>query len=132
MDNPCILETANGEARVDQYVALKLDKVPQNSVVNAYCLEETPCVLSIGRRAVEEHVGFHWEPGAEKPFWYWDTKVKKQGRSVKKRFNTIIPTSMTPDYHYQTKMMQDHMFTHVIPPWFRPQAHSRQPGEEKV
>lgn len=25
-----------------------------------------------------------------------------------KRFNTIIPTSMTPDYDYQTKMMQDH------------------------
>jgi len=66
-DEPVELETANGLVNVDEQVTLQINGITEQ--IEAYLMEESPDVLSIGSRCELHGYGFHWEPYSKKPYF---------------------------------------------------------------
>mgnify|MGYP003327510338 CR=1 FL=1 len=57
--NQCLtLETPNGDVVANQVTTVQIDKLGEN--VEPYALDDSPDVLSIGRRCLKHGYGFHW------------------------------------------------------------------------
>jgi len=63
--DPAELETANGLVSVDEQVPLQINGLMEQ--IEAYLMEESPDVLSVGSRCELHGYGFHWEPYSKKP-----------------------------------------------------------------
>jgi hypothetical protein len=59
-------DTANGSLPADQTTSMQVEGLPEE--LNPYVLENTPDVISIGKRCVQLGYGFHWEPWSLKPY----------------------------------------------------------------
>ena len=58
-DNPARLTTANGELEVSKSIALE---TRSGLTLDALVMEDSPCVLSLGRRCMVDGFSFTWEP----------------------------------------------------------------------
>ena len=74
-EEPQNFDTANGPLPADEQVAMQVEGVPDD--VHPYVLEDSPDVMTIGRRCVRLGYGFHWNPFSTKP--YYDLPVKYGG-----------------------------------------------------
>ena len=61
------METANGNINAEQTVPLQIQGLGE--FVEHYLLENSPDVLSIGRRCELEGYAFYWEPYSQKPYF---------------------------------------------------------------
>jgi hypothetical protein len=59
-------DTANGSLPADQTTCMQVEGLPE--AIDPYVLENTPDVISIGKRCVRYGYGFHWEPWSLKPY----------------------------------------------------------------
>ena len=66
-EEPIVFETPNGDVAADKMVCAQIKVLGEN--VEAYLLDDSPDVLSIGRRCQEYGYGFHWNPFSGKPFF---------------------------------------------------------------
>ena len=74
-EEPQNFDTANGPLPASQQVEMQVEGVPDN--VRPYVLEDSPDVMTIGRRCVRLGYGFHWNPWSTKP--YYDLPKKLGG-----------------------------------------------------
>ena len=65
--NPTTLETANGDVEVVETIPMQIDALKE--VIDPYILDETPDVLSIGKRCEEMGYDFHWYGYSKRPFF---------------------------------------------------------------
>ena len=61
-DTPISLATANGSTRADEVADVKVDAL--HKPFTPYILEETPAVLSVGVRCMEQGYSFVWPTGS--------------------------------------------------------------------
>ena len=78
-----VLSTANGPAPVEQVAEMTVKELLED--IRPLVLEETPSVLSIGRRCMRYGYGFYWRPG-RKPIL-----VTPKGRRIKLHVEGDIP-----------------------------------------
>ena len=64
---PALLATANGQLNADTTIAMQVGKMMDN--IEPFPLDDTPDVLSIGKRCVHYGYGFYWEPWSEEPYF---------------------------------------------------------------
>ena len=65
-DDEIVFQTANGSTSTPDVAKIVVDELDET--VEPHVLDETPTVLSIGRRCVKMGYAFHWMPG-KLPFW---------------------------------------------------------------
>ncbi len=63
---PMTLLTANGELDATDEIELFVNCIKQN--LRMLALPDTPNVISVGRRVVEDGFGFHWDPYSLEPY----------------------------------------------------------------
>ena len=83
-DVPTTLETANGMIEVDETVPVQILALREN--IDPYVMEESPDVLSIGRRCEVEGYEFHWPAYSAEPYF-----VDKTGKHVTLRSIHHVP-----------------------------------------
>ncbi len=86
-----ILLTANGPMDVHESVQLKCEGLSER--IEPLLLEETPVVISIGRRCVKYGYGFHWEPYSRKPYL-----IKPNGKRIYLYVEHYVP--YVPNHKY--------------------------------
>ena len=64
---PISLYTANGPKQVKQQVSMQVPRLDDDQ--DSYLLPDTPKVLTVGYRCVEEGYGFYWPPYSRRPFF---------------------------------------------------------------
>ena len=77
------LNTANGEITVTEVVSLQC--VPLGEEVAPFILDDTPSVLSVGRRCLDGGYSFHW-PSFRTPYF-----VTPKGKVVKLQVEGYVP-----------------------------------------
>ena len=60
------LMTANGEVDANEEITLYVSGIGAN--ISPTVLDDAPDLQSLGKRCVEDGVGFHWEPHSLKPY----------------------------------------------------------------
>ena len=66
-EEPQNFDTANGALPADEQVAMQVEGIPDN--VHPYVLEDSPDVMTIGRRCVRLGYRFVWDPFSTKPYY---------------------------------------------------------------
>jgi hypothetical protein len=84
------METANGTISCDRVLQMQI--IPFNENIEPYILEDSPDVLSIGRRCVDEGFSFHWEAGSLAPYF-----VDQFGKRITLETEAYVP--YLPDSH---------------------------------
>ena len=64
---PIVFETPNGDVAADRMICAQIKVLGEN--VEAYVLDDSPDVLTRGRRCQEYGYGFHWNPFSCKPYF---------------------------------------------------------------
>ena len=62
---PMTVQTVNGVVDCNDIVPQQIG--PIQAVVDAYVTESSPCLLSVGRRVVDEGYAFYWDAWSETP-----------------------------------------------------------------
>jgi hypothetical protein len=71
------LRTANGVVTPDECVPVKLGPLP---LAYPLLMEDSPAVISVGKRCMEHGYGFYWPPGQNPYFVLPCGKLRKQFR----------------------------------------------------
>ena len=66
-DQAICFDTANGETNANDMCTVSVPALKVETTIEAYCLEQSPDVLSIGRRCVLLGFGFYWPPWSRTP-----------------------------------------------------------------
>jgi hypothetical protein len=82
-NQPINLCTANGPAKADKVANLNIPELDAKS--QFYTLDDTPTVLSVGKKCLEEGFAFHWPPG-EAPYF-----IKPDGSRLDCRLRGRVP-----------------------------------------
>ena len=71
MNKPYRLSTANDIVKANMETVIPIAKTGLKAT--AIVMEDTPCVLSLGERCMEEGYSFHWgrwrKPNVDQPIW---------------------------------------------------------------
>ena len=81
--NPLELITANGPYRATEQTDVKIPVL--SSEISPYVLEDTPAVISVGRRCVDEDWDFVWK-GSKQPYF-----KKPDGEKIKLNVKDYVP-----------------------------------------
>ncbi len=83
------LATAKGVEKVGRQMALQWGSL--EGPTSALVLDNTPSVVSIGKRCLQAHWGFHWPAGSQSPYF-----IRSDGSKVFMKVNNFVP--YLPEY----------------------------------
>ena len=67
-EKPVRMETANGEILADETIGMGLEAIGEQEI-RPYVLQDSPDLISIGRRCQEMGYTFHWSPWSKRPYF---------------------------------------------------------------
>ena len=68
LEEPVRMETANGEILGGETVGMGLEVIGEPEI-QPYVLQDSPDLISVGRRCQEMGYTFHWSPWSKRPYF---------------------------------------------------------------